>query len=139
MSLSMTRAEREQFLADVHVGIVSVEESGRGPLAVPIWYSYEAGGDLYFGTGAGSQKARLFDAAGRATLVAQTETAPYQYVSVEGPVRVYEGPLPEPPMPVRYLGEEAGRAYIANQGGGGSGVTYALTPERWRTVDYSKR
>ena len=138
MTLRMTQAEREAFLGAVHVGIVSVEEPGRGPLAVPIWYSYAPGGDVYFGTGRASEKARLLDAAGRASLVAQTETAPYQYVSVEGPVRIYEGPLPEPPMPVRYLGEEAGRAYIAAQNGG-AGVVYALTPERWLTVDYAKR
>ena len=139
MTLQMTRTEREEFLADVHVGVVSIEEAGRGPLTVPIWYSYEPGGDLYFGTGRASRKARLLDAAGRASLIAQTETAPYRYVSVEGPVRIYEGPLPEPPLPVRYLGEEAGRAYIAERSSNGSGVTYALTPERWLTVDYAKR
>ena len=40
MSLAMTREEREQFLADVHVGIISIQEDGRGPLTVPIWYMY---------------------------------------------------------------------------------------------------
>ena len=36
----MTRAEREAFLAALHVGIISIAETGRGPLAVPIWYAY---------------------------------------------------------------------------------------------------
>ena len=47
MSLKMTREEREAFLAGVHVGIISIAEAGRGPLAVPIWYGYAPGGDLW--------------------------------------------------------------------------------------------
>ena len=42
----MTLDEREQFLADVHVGVVAVERPGRAPLAVPIWYGYEPGGEV---------------------------------------------------------------------------------------------
>ncbi len=139
MSLRMTKAEREAFLADVHVGIVCVAEEGRGPLAVPIWYAYEPGGDVFFGTAADSPKAQLMRAAGRASLVAQTETPPYRYVSVEGPVAVHSGPTPEPPMAIRYLGEEQGRRYTEQQAGAGGGVTFRLTPERWLTVDYAKR
>jgi nitroimidazol reductase NimA-like FMN-containing flavoprotein (pyridoxamine 5'-phosphate oxidase superfamily) len=41
VSLAMTKQERERFLADLHVGIISIPEEGRGPLTVPIWYSYE--------------------------------------------------------------------------------------------------
>lgn len=139
MSLQMTRAEREAFLADVHVGIVCVAEEGRGPLAVPIWYAYEPGGDVFFGTGATSRKAQLLRAAGRASLVVQTETPPYKYVSVEGPVTLHSGPTPAPPMPIRYLGEQQGRRYIDQQVQGGGGATFRLTPERWLTVDYAKR
>jgi hypothetical protein len=31
---SMTVAERETFLTDVHVGILAIDEPGRGPLAL---------------------------------------------------------------------------------------------------------
>jgi len=31
----MTKEEREAFLADVHVGVISVAEDGHGPLVVP--------------------------------------------------------------------------------------------------------
>src|SRR4029453_16252084 len=50
MSLQMSRAERESFLADVHVGVISIEEPGRGPLSVPIWYAYQPGGELWLVT-----------------------------------------------------------------------------------------
>jgi nitroimidazol reductase NimA-like FMN-containing flavoprotein (pyridoxamine 5'-phosphate oxidase superfamily) len=38
---SMTKAEREAFLADVHVAVLAVDEPGRGPMAIPVWYLYE--------------------------------------------------------------------------------------------------
>ena len=38
MSLKMDREERETFLADVHVGMIAIEEPGRGALVAPIWY-----------------------------------------------------------------------------------------------------
>ena len=54
MTLAMTRSEREAFLADVHVGIISIENPGRGPLSVPIWYLYEPGGEIAIVTGHGA-------------------------------------------------------------------------------------
>jgi len=39
MPPSMSQAEREEFLAGVHVGVLSVASGdGRGPLAIPVWY-----------------------------------------------------------------------------------------------------
>jgi nitroimidazol reductase NimA-like FMN-containing flavoprotein (pyridoxamine 5'-phosphate oxidase superfamily) len=51
MRLSMTHAERDAFLAGVHVGVLSIPEPGRGPLAAPIWYGYEPGGEIWLVTG----------------------------------------------------------------------------------------
>lgn len=86
MSLTMTKEEREAFLADVHVGVISVAEDGHGPLTVPVWYSYEPGGEVRIITARRSRKGRLLERAGRFSLCAQTETPPYKYVSVEGPI-----------------------------------------------------
>ena len=90
MSTAMTKQERESFLADLHVGIISVAEDGRGPLTVPIWYSYEPGGEVRVVTGGTSRKAQLLRTARRFSLCAQTETSPYKYVSVEGPIVAIE-------------------------------------------------
>ena len=46
MSLIMTKEEREAFLADVHVGIISISDDGRGPLTVPVWYAYDSRDNL---------------------------------------------------------------------------------------------
>ena len=88
----MTTAEREAFLAGVHVGILSVDDPGRGPLTVPVWYAYEPGGTVDVITGGQSVKARRLRAAGRFSLCAQIETPPYRYVSVEGPITAWRTP-----------------------------------------------
>lgn len=137
----MTTAEREAFLAGLHVGVLGLERRDGPPLVVPIWYSYEPGGDVVMLTSATSLKFRLASAAGRGSLVAQQETLPYKYVSVEGDVVIE--PLGDDahasalPMAVRYLGEELGAAYVAS-GTGVDQVRVRLTPQRWHTIDYSK-
>ncbi len=140
MSLSMTRAEREAFLADLHVGVLGVNH-GDVPLAVPIWYDYEPGGDLWVLTSPDSIKGRALEATGRFSLCAQTETPPYKYVTVEGSVAAVEDSSPEASrhMAHRYLGPEFGDAYLeATAESEGSSRRYRLTPERWYTVDYGK-
>jgi PPOX class probable F420-dependent enzyme len=143
MSYAMTRTEREHFLAETRVGMLSVEEPGRGPLTVPVWYHYEPGGVVRVVTGAESLKGRLLRAAGRMSLCVQTETAPYQYVSVEGPIAFAQ---PDDArdvraMAIRYLGEQMGELYLqmtAEERASSPSVLVELRPERWRSVDYGK-
>ena len=41
----MSVEEREFFLADVHVGVLSIPRKERSaPLTVPVWYDYSPGG-----------------------------------------------------------------------------------------------
>lgn len=133
----MTPDAAAAFLADVHVGILAIEHEGHGPLALPIWYQFEDG-DVVITMGGDSMKARLLRAAGRATMTVQTETPPYQYVSVEGPVTVVEEQRDDQSMATRYLGEKLGRWYAENNPSTPSSVTVRLTPERWRSADFSK-
>ena len=58
MSLSMTKAEREAFLADLHVAVVSIPEAGAAPVTAPIWYRYQPGGQIEFITDRDSRKGR---------------------------------------------------------------------------------
>src|SRR5215813_1115943 len=142
MSLAMTKQEREDFLADLHVGIISIVEEGRGPLTVPIWYSYAPDGEVRVVTGRTSRKAELIRRAGRFSLCAQTETRPYKYVSVEGPIVAIEPADLERdrrPLARRYLGAQSGDRYIEKTRIEHAGsVVVRMLPERWLTVDYSK-
>jgi len=145
MSLQMTKAEREAFLAGVHVGVISIAEPGRGPLTAPIWYGYEPGGELWIVTERNSRKGRLLAQVARFSLCAQSEQPPYQYVSVEGPITAI---LPSDVerdgrfLARRYLGREIGDHYIEATDSAESrsaNIRVTLRPERWLTTDYAKQ
>ncbi len=146
MSYAMSVAEREQFLAGVHVGVLSVDEGeagrrSRAPLAAPVWYDYEPGGLVSVITARGSRKGMALAAAGRMSLCAQDENPPYRYVTVEGPVEIEELDLDERlAMARRYLGPEGGDQYVAsNPDSAGENVMIRMRPEHWLTVDYGKQ
>lgn len=140
MSSQMTYEERELFLADIHVGVLGIASPNRGPVLVPVWYSYEPGGEIAFLTDKDSRKVELLTQEDRFTLCVQNEEPPYQYVSVEGPVTLIEeadrardlGPIAR-----RYLGKTAGDAYVEDTKGVEE-VLVKMRPERWSTADYGK-
>jgi hypothetical protein len=138
--LAMTRQEREAFLADTHVGIVSIAEPGRGPLTLPVWYDYAPGGTVRFTTGASSRKGKLLRDGTRIGFCVQNETPPYQYISLEGPIRIGEPVKAElHAMAIRYLGPQMGEAYFAMLSADPDpSILIELTPERWYSVDYRK-
>src|SRR6266540_1160953 len=121
--LSMTRSEREAFLAGLHVGILAVEGGdGRPPLTAPIWYGYEPGGDVFLVIGRTSQKARRLTAAGR--------------------VAITDGVEPEQRRALahRHLPAALADGYIAATADTEADtVTVHLTPRRWLTTDYAKQ
>jgi Pyridoxamine 5'-phosphate oxidase len=144
MSIAMTKDEREQFLAEVHVGILCIPDGARGPLSVPIWYDYEPGGEIALVTGADSRKGRLLEAGRRVSFVAQHEGLPPRYVSVEGPVVSLERASLDDlrAMARRYLGAEIGDRYIEatrDVEGAPEDVLVRIRPERWLSADFAKR
>lgn len=144
MSLAMTKKEREAFLADVRVGVLTVADGERGPLTCPVWYSYAPGGDIVFVTGKASKKAALLRASGRASFLVQSEELPYKYVSIEGPIAGLEDADVDAdvrPIARRYLGEEIGDAYVTSTRAENpdGDVIVRIRPQRWQTVDYAKR
>ena len=138
MSLSMSRAEREEFLAGVHVAVLSVAApDDRGPLTAPVWYTYQPGGTVNVSTGRSTRKAQAIAAAGRFSLCAQDERPPYKYVTVEGPAVIEDATDAERlELARRYLGIEGGDAFIAANPGG-SQVMIRMTPEHWLSRAYS--
>jgi nitroimidazol reductase NimA-like FMN-containing flavoprotein (pyridoxamine 5'-phosphate oxidase superfamily) len=144
MSLSMTQAEREAFLAGVHVGIFSILQEGRPPLTVPVWYMYEPGSNIRIVTARDSRKLALIRQSMCFTLCVQDETPPYRYVSVEGTVVSIEPTDLERhlrPQARRYFGVEKGDAYIDSIGGAAledTDMLVTMRPERWLTTDYGK-
>ena len=137
---AFSEQDRQKFLADKHVGVLSVAaDHGRPPASVPIWYDYTAEGLIRISTGASSRKARLIEQAGVVTLVVQREEPPYQYVVVEGAVVDTTTPAPHDvreAIAIRYLGDEGGRAFAEGMRDVTS-VLFTVRPDRWITADYS--
>ena len=108
---------------------------------MPVWYAYEPGATVDFITRRGSTKARLLRTAGTCSLCAQSEVPPYGFVSVDGPVSWGRTrPIPRrSALAHRYLGPRGGEAFMAATAGDApNNVMFRLTPERWRTADFSK-
>ncbi|GCB48349.1 pyridoxamine 5'-phosphate oxidase family protein [Streptomyces sp. NL15-2K] len=137
--MALTREQREQFLAEPHVAALAVDAgAGRAPLAVPIWYQYEPGGDIWIMTALDSRKNRLISAAGRFSLMVDRLEPSIRYVSVEGPV-VDTTPATLQQLreiSARYLPAERVDAYVdfawKNHG---EQVVIHMRPERWVSSD----
>ena len=135
----MTSDEREQYLADVHVGVIGVERTGRAPLTVPIWYGYQPGGEVLLWTESDSLKHKLIRDAGRFSITVQDEDPPYKYVTAEGDVT---GIAPADDaevrgIAVRYMGQEAGGQFT-DENLTPTSIVIRMRPQRWLSTDYSK-
>ncbi len=142
-STAMTIEEREAFLMQPRIAVISIPEPGRGPLTVPVWYLYEPGGDIRIWTGRKTRKALLLQAAERISVCVQDPGLPYKYVSIEGPVQIEAVQFERDvrPMALHYFGAEMGEQYLARIGGAAGvadDILVRVKPERWLTVDYTK-
>jgi hypothetical protein len=146
MPRPLTAAEREEFLAALHVGVVSVIDGVRGPLTSPVWYTYRPGGDIAFCTRRDTRKARLLALGARVSFLAQVEgdiargSLP-SYVCVEGPVvKLDPADLDRDLRPIvhRYLGPEVGDGYLkATRGDTAQDeIVVHIRPERWLSRDF---
>ena len=142
MPAPMTREEREEFLAGVHVGVVSVDEPGRGPLSVPVWYLYEAGGEIVIVTRPEARKAKLLRVGARVSFCAQTEDLPPKYVTLQGSVTSTTPADVErdlKPVVRKYLGAEVGDEYVDNTRPNGTDeIVVRIRPERWYSRDFGR-
>ena len=137
---AFSETQREEFLAGMHVAVLSVAATdGRPPASVPIWYGYAPGGHIVVNTGVKSRKTKLIERAGVVTLVVQREDPPYQYVVVEGTVVDTASPAPlevREAIAIRYLGDEGGRAFVQGMADQ-PGILFTIRPDRWITADFS--
>ena len=137
---AFSETEREEYLAALHVGVLSVAAAdGRPPASVPIWYDYTPGGDILINTAASARKSKLIERAGAVTLVVQNEEPPYRYVVVEGTVVDTTTPTPaevREGIAIRYLGDEGGRAFVRSIEDRPT-VLFSIRPDRWITADFS--
>jgi nitroimidazol reductase NimA-like FMN-containing flavoprotein (pyridoxamine 5'-phosphate oxidase superfamily) len=139
--------EREAFLAEPHIAVLSVANvDGRPPLTAPTWYHFQPGGPITFFTGTQGRKARkaeLIAGAGVVSLCVQRETFPYRYVVVEGTVvRTDRPPAAEQALAIvrRYLPEEQAHGFVAGELDHPTGefVMFTVRPDRWFSLDFGE-
>ncbi|QWF78762.1 pyridoxamine 5'-phosphate oxidase family protein [Amycolatopsis sp. CA-230715] len=147
MPRTLTETERENFLAEPRVGVLSIADTGdRPPLTVPVWYAYTPGGELSFFTGTQgrtARKTRLLEAAGKFSFCVQQPEFPYKYVTVECTVTGADrAPAPEPVREIisRYLPAEAAEAFAKGETDEPTGtfVLFTARPERWLSSDFAE-
>ena len=146
MPRQLTERERQEFLAEPHIGVLSVaSDDDRPPLTVPVWYGYRPGGNVSFFTGTRGRKARkikLIQESGVLSLAVQREKFPYRYVTVEGTViQIDRPPSAEQMFAVvrRYLPEEAAQGFVKAELElpGSELVLFTIRPDRWLTADFT--
>ncbi len=142
----LSEHDREAFLAEPHIGVLSVASDGdRPPLAVPIWYGYEPGGTISFFTGTQGRRARktrLIENAGVASLTVQKDSFPYKYVTVEGTIiSIDRPPSPDQMLAIvrRYLPGAQAKGMVDSELNDPSEnlVLFTMRPDRWLTADFS--
>ena len=146
MPRRMTEQERQEFLAEPHVAVLSVASGAdRPPHTTPVWYGYQPDGNITFFTGTQgrrSRKAGLIEKAGTLSLTVQREEFPYRYVTVEGTVVGADRPPSVEQMLAvarRYLPEEQAQWFVKAELDEPSPefVLYTVRPDRWLTFDFA--
>ncbi|UVO12358.1 pyridoxamine 5'-phosphate oxidase family protein [Mycobacterium sp. SVM_VP21] len=137
--MSLSKDEREQFLAEPHIAALSVNAgAGRGPLTVPIWYQYAPGGEPWVLTGAESRKAKLIEAAGSFSLMVERTEPTLRYVAVDGTVsRIEPGTeVLHAELAHRYLPPDRAEKFLEYALAQlGEQVVIYLRPQHWISAD----
>jgi PPOX class probable F420-dependent enzyme len=136
----MTASDRETFLERPHVAVLAIARAdGEPPLAGPVWYDYQRGGDVIITIGVDSEKARRLAESPVASVCVQTTELPYRFVTASGPVTL--GPADagiRRRIAARYLPAELVDGYLDSAEDEAQILTVRLTPRSWLSNDFSK-
>jgi nitroimidazol reductase NimA-like FMN-containing flavoprotein (pyridoxamine 5'-phosphate oxidase superfamily) len=146
MPRPLTEQEREAFLAEPRVAVLSLASNDeRPPLAFPVWYGYRPGGQITYythRTEPKSRKLRLLHEGSVVSLCVQREELPYKYVTVEGTVvKETEAPTVDQMVAIvrRYLPEDDARGYVNGEMESGVNlVLFTIRPDRWAGLDFGE-
>ena len=131
----MSPSEREDFLAGVHIGVLSVNSDAGAPVSAPVWYRY-ADGVVEIVTAATTRKVALLRKNPAASLCVQREEYPPSYVTVEGEVSIDQ--LPDgvvEAIAARYLGADGGATFAAASR---DDTLLRFHIRNWRTTDFAR-
>jgi PPOX class probable F420-dependent enzyme len=88
----MSDDDRRTFLLDgTRTAVLATVRADGRPHAAPVWFTLD-GDDVIFNTGAETVKGRNLRRDGRAVLVVDEGTPPFDFVTIEGRVEISEDP-----------------------------------------------
>jgi PPOX class probable F420-dependent enzyme len=88
----MSDDDRRKFLLDgTRTAVLATVRADGRPHAAPVWFTLD-GDDVIFNTGAETVKGRNLRRDGRAVLVVDEGTPPFDFVTIEGRVEISEDP-----------------------------------------------
>ena len=125
-----------EFLREPHVAALSTMRPDGRPHVVSVWYEYD-GKEFVVSTLRSAQKLRNVSRKGFAALCIATGQLPYRQIIIEGTARV-GSPVDNvwrERVAVRYLGENAGRAYV-RESGDWDVVAIHIRPIKWITEGF---
>ena len=131
----MTDEQREAFLREANVAVLSTVDARGRPHAAPVWYLY-CDGVFRISTGDGSQKHRNIRANPNISLVIDQRALPYYAVMVQGTADIGLAFSDEDSLrlAVRYLGENLGARY-AQRTDAESSVSLTIRPRKVLVYD----
>ena len=146
MPRPLTEQEREDFLAERHVAVLSLpSDNERPPLAFPVWYGYRPGGEITYYTHRSeprSRKLRLLHEGSVVSLCVQREELPYKYVTVEGTVIAEnDSPTAEQMLAIvrRYLSADDAQVFLESEMKSvATLVLFTIRPDRWAGLDFGE-
>ena len=129
--------DREAFLQQANIAVLSTVDAQRRPHAAPVWYLYD-NGVFTISTGSGSQKHKNISANPNICLTIDKRDLPYYAVMVHGRAEIGASLSDDDRLrlAVRYLGDRIGRAYVEHTQGENS-ISILLRPAN--VIDYHGR
>ena len=128
--MAMNQQQKEAFLKQTLVAVISTVDSAGRPRSAPIWFEWEDG-SAYMFTSRRTLKWRNIQAIPHASLCIDKREPPYESVIMDGPIQEVDRPLYDLvlSMALRYYGEEKGRAFAEGYRAQRPGVAvFKLTP-----------
>jgi len=114
MAKGLFSSRQLKFIETPRIGRLATVRADGSPHVAPIWFRFE-GGEFLILTERGSQKHKNVERDPRVLLCIDDERPPYHTVLVRGHASAHEAPghAWREELAIHYLGDEAGRRYIA--------------------------
>ena len=132
----------EELLQSRHLARLAYNWTDGTPRVIPIWFLW-TGDELVLGSPQQAPKLKALSTGTPVALSIDTEEFPYQVLLIRGTlgVQAYDGPIPEEEaIAKRYLGEEAGAAFMAGYVAGiARWVRLSIRPQWVGLLDFETR